>query len=84
MRIVSGASAVRGDRDGLAHATSHGVGLDALQQRFYGTSRNEPVSKVPGESEVVYVEPEATDALKRGPGPKAVIVSGGKIIGRQG
>jgi hypothetical protein len=83
MRIVSSAP-VRGDRDALAHATSHGVGLDALQQHFCGASQNASVSDLPAESEVVMVEPVTADAMKRGPGPKAVIVSGGRIIGRQG
>jgi hypothetical protein len=82
MRILS--EPLQSNSDAVEHATAHGAGLDALRQHYLEAPQADAVSETPGDSEVVMVEPVATDAAKRGPGPKAVIVSNGRIVGRQG
>ncbi|HJT36537.1 MAG TPA: hypothetical protein VJ783_31230 [Pirellulales bacterium] len=88
MRIV--ATAPISDRDVKQHASSQGTGLDALKRKYFGQAagsgqtKNSDSESAEGDSELVLVEPAAADANRRGPGPKAVIISNGRIIGRQG
>jgi hypothetical protein len=84
MRVV--ASRPISNQDAAEHATGSGKGLDALRQRYFGSSASDSASDAGGvaDSEIVMVEPKAGEESGRGPGPKAVIVSGGRIVGRQG
>jgi hypothetical protein len=85
MRIVT--PATTSSADAQRQATAHGAGLDALREKYCDlppAANRARAATAADRSEVVLVDTPAGDAAKRGPGPKAVIVSDGKIIGRQG
>ena len=89
VRVLGAPSATKSDAPLLA--TSQGAGLDSLRKK-YGVSGpaaasdtlSVPGNSVPGKSEVVMVDSSMAASDDRGPGPKAIIVSRGQIVGRQG
>ena len=85
MRIVTPAAA--SSSDASRRDTAHGAGLDALRKKYCDlppAANHGDAATAADRSEVVLVDTPTTDAANRGPGPKAVIVSGGKIVGWQG
>lgn len=73
--------------DAPRQATAQGAGLNALRGKYGGLApiaNHADAATTADSSEIVMVDSPSTDAVCRGPGPKAIIVSGGKIIGRQG